>query len=114
MQIHRAIRKLQPYKAPGLSNVANVVLIKCAEQLVPYLRPIFRATFSLCIYPDSWKEFTTVILRKPGKTDYMVPNVYRPIALLDVIAKVLSSCIKETLEYHTETLQLLPQSQFGG
>jgi len=105
---------LQPYKAPGLSDVANVVLIKCADQLVPYLGPIYRATFRLHIYPDTWKEFVTVVLRKPGKTDYTIPNVYRPIALLDVIAKVLSACIKETLEYHTERLQLLPQSQFGG
>jgi len=113
-QIHRAIRRLKLYKAPGSSEVANIVLMKCADQLVPYLGPIFRATFSLRIYPESWKEFTTVVLRKPGKTDYTIPNAYRPIALLDVVAKVLSACVKEVLEYHTETLQLLPQSQFGG
>ena len=113
-QIYRAIRRLKPYKAPGSSDVANIVLMKCASQLVPYLGHIFRATFELCAYPDSWKEFTTVVLRKPGKADYTIPNAYRPIALLDVIAKVLSSCVKEVLEYHTETLQLLPQAQFGG
>jgi hypothetical protein len=113
-QIHRVIRKLQPYKAPGLSDIANVVLIKCTDQLVPYLGPIFRATFSFRIYSNTWKEFVSVVLRKPGKTDHTIPNAYRPIALLDVIAKVLSRCVKETLEYHTEKLQLLPQSQFGG
>jgi len=98
-QIHRAIWKLHPYKAPGLSDVANVVLMKCADQLVPYLGPIFRATFRLCIYPETWKEFATVVLRKPSKADYTIPNAYRPIALLDVIAKVLSTCVKETLEH---------------
>ena len=113
-QILRAIRRLQPYKASGLSDVVNVVLIKCVDQLVPYLGPIFRATFSLHIYPDMWKEFKMVVLRKSGKTDYMIPNAYWPIALLDVITKVLSACVKETLEYHTEKHQLLPQLQFAG
>lgn len=113
-QIHRAIRRLKPYKVPGSSEVANIVLMKCADHLVPYLEPIFRATFNLHIYPESWKEFTTVVLHKPGKTNYTIPNAYRPIALLDVIAKVLLSCVKEVLKYNMEMLQLLPQSQFSG
>ena len=89
--------------------MANVVLIKCADQLVPYLGPIFRATFSLCIYPDTWKEFETIVLRKPGKMDYMIPNAYQPIALLDVITKVLSACVKET-QYFTVPHLFLQES----
>ena len=54
------------------------------------------------------------MLRKPGKPDYAVPNAYRPIALLDVFAKLLSSCVKDIWEYHTEAQNLLPASQFGG
>jgi len=32
-----------------------------------------------------WKEFITVVLRKPGKPRYNTPKVYRPIALLNTM-----------------------------
>ncbi len=113
-QIEASIHKLNLFKAPGLSEIPNVVLIKNCEQLVIAMGPIFRATFELHTYPTRWKSFNTVVLRKPGKKDYTQPNAYRPIALLDTIAKVLSSCVKETLTYHMEKLGLLPNMQFGG
>jgi len=31
-----------------------------------------------------------IVLRKPTKPDYMVPNTHQPIALLNMMAKVLS------------------------
>src|SRR5882724_3168478 len=34
-QIHRAISKLGPYKAPGLDDIPNVMLIQCAGHLMP-------------------------------------------------------------------------------
>jgi len=41
------------------------------------------------------KKYKTIVLRKPGKSDYSIPNAYRPIALLDIFAKLLSACVKE-------------------
>jgi hypothetical protein len=75
-QIHRAVKKLNPFKAPGLSGMPNVAIKKCAHLLVPFLGPIFHATFSLKIYPTQWKQFNTVVLQKPGKKDYTSPNAY--------------------------------------
>ena len=56
----------------------------------------------------------TVILRKGGRTDYTLPNSYRLITLLDMIAKVMASIVKEKIKYHMERLQLLPKMQFRG
>ncbi|KAG2340108.1 hypothetical protein BDR05DRAFT_834234, partial [Suillus weaverae] len=42
-QIFRAIAKLSPYKAPGPNGVCNCVYKNCADLLVPYMGPIFRA-----------------------------------------------------------------------
>jgi len=112
-QIDRAIRRLSAFKAPGLSGISNAILVQCRELLVPHLGPIFRATFSLRTYPQQWKTFNTVVLRKPGKKDYSLPNAYRPIALHETLAKVLSSCVKDNLAYETERLGLTPPMQFG-
>jgi ribonuclease HI len=89
-------------------------LKECTELLIPFLGPIFRATFTLKAYPTCWKVSTTVVLQKPGKPDYTIPKAYRPIALTDTIAKVLSSCVADTIVYHTERLNLLPSTHFGG
>ena len=113
-QIERVATSLNPYKAPGLNGISNSVLTHCGDMLAPYLGPIFRATFNANYYPASWKRYKTVVLRKPGKSDYTVPNAYRPIALLDVFAKLLSACVKEIWEFHAERLNLLPRNQYGG
>ena len=113
-EIRDSIKNLSLYKAPGLNKISNSVLTHCANQLIPYLGPIYRASVKLKYYPERWKRFTTVVLRKGGKPDYTVPGAYRPIALLDTIWKVMASVMKGKIQYYTEKLQLLPNMQFGG
>ena len=112
-QIHKAILKLSPYKAPGPSGIPNVILKYCCELLVPHLGPIYRATFTLGAYPSEWKVTSTITLHKPGKPDYTLAKAYCPITLGECLAKVLSSCIAETLVHHTMQLCLLPDMHFG-
>ncbi|KAH7917087.1 hypothetical protein BV22DRAFT_987010, partial [Leucogyrophana mollusca] len=61
-QIARAIRKLSPYKAPGPNGISNSVYTHCASQLIPFMGPIFRATFTLEVYPEEWKQSNTIVL----------------------------------------------------
>lgn len=75
-QISRAIDKLSPYKAPGPNGICNCVYKNCSDLLVPYMGPIFRATFALEHYPEDWKLSSTVVLRKPGRPDYSLPKAY--------------------------------------
>ncbi|KIJ39724.1 hypothetical protein M422DRAFT_174834, partial [Sphaerobolus stellatus SS14] len=113
-QIGRALMKLKPFKAPGPNGIPNVVLQKNAGLLLPYLGPLYRATFALRYYPPQWKLSSTIVLRKPERPDYSAAKAYRPIALMDTIAKTLSSCVADALMFHTERLQLLPNTHFGG
>ena len=63
-QIHRAIKKLKPYKALGPDGISNSVFTHCANLLVPWLGKLFRATFHLRYYPDTWKIYDTMVIRK--------------------------------------------------
>lgn len=54
------------------------------------------------------------MLRKPGKPDYTIPGVYRPISLLNILGNVLKAVIAKRLSYYAETHGLLPNTQFGG
>jgi len=54
------------------------------------------------------------VLRKPGKPNYKVPKVYRPIALLSTMAKVLTGIVAEDMSRLVEKHQLLPNTHFRG
>ena len=113
-QIKRRLTKLKPYKAPGPDGIPNIVLTKCAGNLIDRLYHIYKAILNLGIYYEPWKLSTTVVLRKPGKPRYDTPKAYRPIALLNTLCKVLTALMAELMTYYTETHQLLPALHFGG
>src|SRR5215471_11775100 len=113
-QIIRNINKLKPHKAPGLDGHPNVLLKETDELIADYLVEIFNAVFKEDIYFDGWRDYLTVVLRKPGRPDYSMPKAFRPVALLNNIKKLLTTTVTEDLTYIAETYQLLPKNQFGG
>jgi len=113
-QIERQIRRLSPYKAYGPDEIPNIVLQKCLDLIIDHLYRIYRAILKMGKYYDPWREFVTVVLRKPGKPSYETPKAYRPIALLSTLAKVLTAIVAEDISRLAEEHQLLPKTHFGG
>lgn len=113
-QIERQIRRLSPYKASGPDEIPNIVLQKSYDLIADHLLHLFQAVFTLRTYYPAWKEFTTVVLRKPGKPSYETPKAYRPIALLCTMAKILTAIVAEDISRLVEEHQLLPSTHFGG
>jgi hypothetical protein len=75
---------------------------------------IFKASIKLGYYPTKWKTATIVVLRKPsGKRDYVSPDAYRPISLLNTLGKLLEGVMARRLSYYAEKYKLLPDTQFG-
>jgi len=54
---------------------------------------------------------TTVVLRKEGKVDYLIPGSYRPIALENTLSKILEKVIADHIVDTAKEHALLPQSQ---
>ena len=113
-QIERQVKRLAPYKAHGPDGIPNVVLQKTVDIIMPFLLYIFRAILRLEIYPEQWKESTTVVLRKPGKSNYSLPKAYRPIALVKTMPKILAGIAAEDIARYLELEHLLPDTHFGG
>jgi hypothetical protein len=113
-QIRRQVMRLSPYKASGPDEIPNIFLQKTLDIIKEYLLALFRAVLSLGLYYNGWQEFTTVVLRKPGKPDYMVPKAYCPIALLCTMAKVLMAIVAEDMAQILELEELVPENHYGG
>ncbi|CUA73498.1 putative RNA-directed DNA polymerase from transposon BS [Rhizoctonia solani] len=105
---------MKPHKAPGPDGLPACVYIQTIDLLEDHLLPIFRASLRLGIYPTEWRKSHTVVLRKPSKPDYSIAKAYRPIALLNVISKILSACIANRLNSLAEKHGWLPDHHFGG
>jgi hypothetical protein len=62
------------------------------------------------VHPNHFKSVCTVMLKKPGKSDYSSPSAYRPIALLNTLGKTLEAVISNRIKYIAETYDLLPDT----
>ena len=113
-QIEKVIRRLSPYKVPGPDGIPNIVLQKCFTILADHLLYIYQAILTLGEFYDPWREFTTIVIKKPDKPNYQIPKAYRPIALISTLAKVLTALVAENISHLVELHQLLPKTHFGG
>ncbi len=113
-QIEEQINKLAPYKAPGPDGIPNIVIIKCFELIADYLLHIIKAIIDKGLYYDPWRESTTVVLCKPGKPNYQLAKAYRPIALINTLAKVVTDIVATDISYLAEKFELIPKTHFGG
>ncbi|KAF7372169.1 hypothetical protein MVEN_00076000 [Mycena venus] len=112
--IHRAISKLSPWKAPGPSGIPNIAISSARTIFAPILLSILEAGLRIGYFPRSWRVFLTVTIRKPGKSDYTLPGAHRPIAEEECLGKVVESVVTEWLSGLAEKHGLLSPNQFGG
>jgi len=80
-QIHMQLKKLKLYKAPGPDGILNIILTKSTDLIVERLMHIYQAMLKEGLIYKLWKEFITVVLRKPGKPRYDMLKAYRPISV---------------------------------
>jgi hypothetical protein len=88
--------------------------MKCADLILDRLYSIYTAIIRKGLYYNPWRQFMTVILHKPGKPNYNMPKAYRPIALLNTMAKLLSVVVSKQLMFYAEKYTLLPANHFRG
>lgn len=72
-----------------------------AGELTHQLADIFTSCLQRGQFPSLWKEATLVLLHKKGKPAGN-PSSYRPICLLDELAKVFERIIARRLVKHLE------------
>jgi len=92
-QIWDQLRKTKPYKALGPDGIPNIVLSNCTDLIVDRLYFIYKAMLKRGLFYRLWKISTMVVLQNPGKPRYDIPKAYRPIALLNMMWKILSTIV---------------------
>jgi exonuclease III len=113
-EIREIIRNLPPDKAPGPDQIPNRMLKWAEPQITPILTRLFNKCIQAGYCPKHFRRSTTVVLRKPGKSDYTTVKAYRPVALLNTIGKIMDCAVAARISYDVEAYQLLPKAHMGG
>lgn len=112
-ELDNILKHLPTGKAAGPDKIPSILLKNCRTSLSPLLSKLFTACIEQGHHPKPFKHSITVVLRKPQKPDHTKAKAYRPIALLNTIAKTLEAIVARRISKEAEARGLLPSSQMG-
>lgn len=100
-------------KAPGPDGLQNWAWMLAWDTIQNHIFVLFNAITKLGYIPKRWKIAKTVMLAKPGKSDYTQPGAYRPIALLNTIGKVYEKTLAKYMSHISETHNIIQPGNYG-
>jgi hypothetical protein len=68
------------------------------------IHQLFKQSIAERILPRQWLHAKIIPLKKPGKSDYTVAKIWRPISLLATLGKALEALVAERISYLVEEL----------
>lgn len=110
-EILEAARKLKPNKAAGLDGIVPEIVKKLAEARPDRFAALFNGILVRGKIPKDWKKARTILLRKPGKNP-TEPSAYRPICVIDAMAKLMEYVTRDRLEKELGG-ESFDENQFG-
>lgn len=110
--INEIIKHLNAHKSPGPDNINNKMLKNIPLNVVTNIAKIINACFKFSHFPDKWKLATVIMIPKPSQ-DHKLPTNYRPISLLNSLAKIFEKTILFQIKDHCNSHNILPNEQFG-
>jgi hypothetical protein len=95
-EITEAAKKIKTGKTPGPDSIPPEVIKEVMAHNVEYFRKLFDGLLRAGNFPETWKTAKLVLIEKPKKNPNDPPK-YRPICLLNVLAKIFESLINKRL-----------------
>ena len=105
------MKNINPNKANDIYKIPPAIL----KDMTPFLAPILTKLYNKAIdehnYPDALK-FTKVIEIYKKKEKFL-PENYRPISLLPIIAKILDTIISSQIMTHLTRHNMISSTQYA-
>lgn len=108
-EVQNALDSIDINKNSGSDGLPNVFLRRTSHRLSHPLTIIYNRSLALGVFPNKWKEsFITPVFKKGDRS--RVDN-YRPVSILNAVAKVLERLVHARLSVHVN--HLLSPHQHG-
>ena len=109
--ILKIITSLRNTKSCGVDNIDSSVLKLAKFELAPAITHIVNLSISTCSFPQQWKVAKVIPLHK--KESEVLPENYRPVALLSVLSKILEKAVFQQVSEYLEQNSILHESHHG-
>lgn len=96
-ELKKAAERLKPGKAPGIDGVTTEAVKILVRENGVAVRDLLNSLLKECSFPVSGKKASLILIPKPAR-DAVDENGYRPICLLDPMAKIYEAIIVGRLE----------------
>lgn len=111
-EIRNIIKYLPRRKAPGPDNIDNTLVKSLTRKATVQLTYIINAILKLNHFPSAWKSAHIIPIPKPNKL-HSNPSNYRPISLLNTLAKLTEKIILIRLNNFDRKHKITADCQFG-
>lgn len=107
----KIIGKMKNKKSYGIDGISILTIKRNLDIFAPILYHIFTISLTEGLFPDQFKTACVVPIFKAGSRAEM--SSYRPISLINTIAKIFETIIKEQLLNYLLKNSLLSKNQYG-
>lgn len=111
-EIERLIAIAANRKAPGEDGITVEVIKIVKEKVATAMHKIIESCINIGYFPMRWKISKVVMIPKPGK-DPQTFKGWRPICLLDVMAKIFDKLMIGKIQQHMLDNFALNPNQYG-
>ena len=111
-EIHQTIFNASSNKTLEKDEILNRILKTILSHIVFALNWIFNTNLTLKYCFKHFRESIIISLRKSKKFDYSIFKVYRSIALLNIMNKIMKIIMISKLSYAAEKHEFLSRNQF--
>lgn len=110
-EITKCLSNCKNGKAPVTDGVDYSFFKNLPQNWLMYINHLFNKILTQEKVPNEWGNLSTFMLFKKG--DSTDPDNYRPITLVNCLAKIFTQILSELLISWAEGLNLIPESQVG-
>ena len=112
-KIIKIVYKIDSNKASEINEVINKTLRRFINIIIKQIRFLFDKCIKENIQSSYFKKVFIIMLRKFKKKNYTKLSLYKSIALLNTLNKVLKSIISKRIRYVVETLKTFLNTQMN-
>ena len=103
-EIIKIVYKINLNKTSKVNEVINKTLRHLAQIIIEQIHFCFDKCIKENIQSSHFKKIFIIILRKSNKKNYTKSSLYKSIALLNMLNKMLKSIVSKCFQYIIETL----------